>query len=134
MRGTSKEKKEMKMSTTTTEQPPEPYEGSVGTGSELLKGHHFYRITAGSITWNGIVLRQLDQYVLLEVWDWFTGLPSARHVLKISDLVWDESSKTGFFLYPDSDSSIHSYHHGPVSHFEEPPEIREAKAAARSKA
>jgi hypothetical protein len=113
------------MANTTTQQSIEAPLDRVGAESEPLKGHSFYQFEKGTITRYGMVLRQWDQCVLVEHSNWVTGLPTRRHILRVSNLVWDESSRTGFFLYVhNKDWVFSSYAPGEVSSVFDPDMIR----------
>jgi hypothetical protein len=80
--------------------------------SEPFKGNYFHSIRGGKLNWQGIVLRQWGDYVLILTFEWMMGSPSCRCLIKVTDLVWDEETKTGFYLYGDKESFNHSYEEG----------------------
>jgi hypothetical protein len=90
--------------------PPPPDESS--TQDEPLKGNYFHKIKDGKLLWQGVILRQWGEYVLILTFEWLMGSPSCRYLIKISDLVWDEETKTGFYLYGDHHLFERSYEEG----------------------
>jgi hypothetical protein len=97
------------------------------TKAEPLKGNYFHRLINGKLTWQGVILRQWDQYVLILTFEWLMGNPSCRYLMKISDLAWDEETQTGFYLYGDHASFEYSYQDG-MAHSAE---VRNREKAAK---
>jgi hypothetical protein len=86
------------------------------TPEEPLRGHFFHRVRNGILDWQGFIAAQFDDYVLLQLFSWFSGEQTNRHLVKISDLVWHDDEKkelvNGYLLYATRDEMLESYEHG----------------------
>ena len=82
------------------------------TKDQPLKGNWFHSIQDGKLIWQGYIVRQWGDYVLVQTFSWMDGDRSCRYVLRVSDLVWNAETKTGFYLYGDHESFDYSYHYG----------------------
>jgi hypothetical protein len=82
------------------------------TESQPLKGNYFHSIKGGKLNWQGIILRQFGDYVLILTFEWMMGSPSSRYLIKLTDIAWNEETKTGYYLYGDKESFDHSYKEG----------------------
>jgi hypothetical protein len=85
------------------------------TKEEPLKGYYFHRIVDDRVTWQGVVLRQFGDYVLVLTFEWLLGNTSCSCLIKVSDLVWNDATKTGFCLYDDHELFKYSYEYGQVA-------------------
>ena len=77
-----------------------------------LKGFYFHSIENGKLQWQGIVLDQFDDYVLVLTFEWGMGEDSCGYLMRLSDLAWNSKTKTGFYLYENHELFEHSYEHG----------------------
>jgi hypothetical protein len=86
------------------------------TPEEPLRGHFFHRVRNGIVDWQGFIAAQFDEYVLLQLFSWFTGEQTNRHLVKISDLLWHDDEKkesvNGYQLYATRDDMLEAYEHG----------------------
>jgi hypothetical protein len=76
------------------------------TKDQPLKGNYFYSFKNGERIWQGVILRQWADYVLVLTFDWLMGNPSRRYLLKISELVWNDETTSGFYLFGDHASFL----------------------------
>jgi hypothetical protein len=86
--------------------PPPP---ASPTKTEPLKGFYFHQFHDGHMHWQGVILRQWADYVLVLVFNCLDGSPSCCHLVKESELLWNSETRTGFMLYPDHHLFIQSY-------------------------
>jgi hypothetical protein len=71
------------------------------TAKEPLRGSYFHSIVEGELEWQGVIIRQFGDYVLVQVFSWVDGAICCRQLLRLEDLVWNRKTNTGFYLYGD---------------------------------
>jgi hypothetical protein len=82
------------------------------TVEEPLKGLYFHTLKDGILKWQGVIVGQFGENVLIMTFEWQFGHPSVIYLVKISDLTWNEETRTGFYLYTNRDSFLDSVEHG----------------------
>lgn len=83
------------------------------TKAEPLKGVYFHYIENGKLEWQGVIYRHVGtEYVLAMTFEWMLGCPSCGYLLKITDLVWNRETRSGYYLYDTHSLFTHSYEEG----------------------
>jgi hypothetical protein len=73
-----------------------------------LLGEFFHSINkdTGNIEWQGIVIRRPEVgWYLIELFEWFTGTPNVRRLVRIEDM-------TEWLFYPNVEAMKFSYENG----------------------
>jgi hypothetical protein len=81
-----------------------------------LKGLFFHSMKNGGLLWEGRILDQIDDYVLVMTHSALTGSEYCAHLVHISELAWNNETKSGFYLYDSRELFNFSCEHGAAHH------------------
>lgn len=79
-----------------------------------LAGLYFHRIVNGVLDWQGTIAEYLPTpgLVRIQLFSWLMGEDLNQFLVPISDLVWNESTASGYMLYNDAEMMKYAYNDG----------------------
>jgi hypothetical protein len=65
----------------------------------MKKGRFFHTYQNDALLWQGVVLSTTRDYLEVQLFSWLSGEPTDILVIRKSEAVWNDSTKTGWKFY-----------------------------------
>lgn len=84
-----------------------------------MAGRYFYTIDNGVLHYQGQIIAHLreERLILVQFYSWIAGEDTDQCLVRLEELLWNETTKTGWMLFDDIEQFHFAYQEGSARHY-----------------